>query len=245
MFEKRAQSKQLALTALGRLAPWAALAFVSAAVSRLLFADLTDSRAAATAVPAVVVLLAPLFAPLGRASRDAAVRLVAWCVLCAAAALLTLVLICPVPAPGAVLAASFGMCLALLLASHAVLLLLCLAPGEGPSEQRRELAAWAVSGSLAVLGAAPLWLAPLAQAFNGSAAVANLAVAVSPLSYLAAATGSDVLRTDWFYRHSGISSMRYAYPAIGTVLVGCAAICLAGLAVVLAAPPRQARRVPQ
>ena len=101
--------------------------------------------------------------------------------------------------------------------------------------------AWAVAGALAVLGATPVWLAPLVQALDGSAVAANLALAVSPLVHLAAATGSDLLRTDWFYRHSSIASLYFSYPRVGAGLLAYTVICMAAFTAAVVAG-RQGRR---
>jgi hypothetical protein len=239
MFENRAELSPAVSADRRPLLRATLLAFVSAVVSWLLLSDLADPRAAAAAIPAVVILLAPLFAPLGGGLRDNATGLALWCLLCAATALILLALIGPAAVQGQLLAVSIGMCLALLVVSHAGLLALFMIMGEGRQQhERRELASWGIVGVLVVLGATPVWLAPLAQALNGSAVVANLAVSFSPLMHLAAATGSDLLRTDWFYRYSSIASLHFAYPTVGTALLAYTFICMAALLAALAAVRR-------
>jgi len=61
--------------------------------------------------------------------------------------------------------------------------------------------------------AAPLWLSPVAERFADIPAVVNGIVAVSPLSYLAAAAGDDYLRGVWFYLHTPLGSLHYIYPS--------------------------------
>lgn len=60
----------------------------------------------------------------------------------------------------------------------------------------------------AVAAAAPLWLGPWAELSGG----ADLVIAVSPLSYLAALAQYDYLRGQWFYVHSPLGSLRFDYP---------------------------------
>ncbi len=62
-----------------------------------------------------------------------------------------------------------------------------------------------------LLAAAPVWLGTLAE-FTGSMAVANTAVAISPLSALSVCVDYDYLRNLWFYEHAAIGSLRYDYP---------------------------------
>jgi DhnA family fructose-bisphosphate aldolase class Ia len=83
---------------------------------------------------------------------------------------------------------------------------------------------------LAVLGGAPLWMGPLAQAVDGDTRLVNAAVAVSPLSHLAVAMGTDLLRTDWLYRHSSLASLHFGYPSVVSILLVYAVIGAGGLA---------------
>jgi len=64
---------------------------------------------------------------------------------------------------------------------------------------------------LATLFALPIWLGPVAEAAGNPMWLTNLIVAVSPLSALAVALDLDVLRTNWFYQHSALGSLRYEY----------------------------------
>lgn len=61
---------------------------------------------------------------------------------------------------------------------------------------------------------APLWLGPLADRLAAWPAIADIVVAASPLSYLAAAIDYDFLRSVWFYQHSPLGSLRYEYPSV-------------------------------
>jgi hypothetical protein len=60
--------------------------------------------------------------------------------------------------------------------------------------------------------AAPLWLGPLAERFADTPGIVNAVIAVSPLSYLAVMAGDDYLHNAWFYQHTSLGSLRYAYP---------------------------------
>jgi hypothetical protein len=66
---------------------------------------------------------------------------------------------------------------------------------------------------LCLAAAAPVWLGPVAEWFADIPAVVNTIVTISPLSYLAAVAGDDYFRGDWFYRHTSLGSLRYAYPS--------------------------------
>jgi hypothetical protein len=88
--------------------------------------------------------------------------------------------------------------------------------------------------TVAIVAAAcgPLWLGPLALRL-GTLGFTNAVVALSPLSYLAAACEWDYLRSPWFYLHSPVGSLRFAYPAFGTAALAlsvfvCAALSLEG-----------------
>ena len=72
---------------------------------------------------------------------------------------------------------------------------------------------------LALMLATPLWLGPVVEAAGNPAWQTNLAVAISPLSLFAVALDVDLLRTSWFYEHSAIGSLRYAYPSLPAYLL--------------------------
>jgi hypothetical protein len=71
---------------------------------------------------------------------------------------------------------------------------------------------------MAVLVAAPIWLAPVVEATGNPAWLTNLAVAISPLSLIAVTVDVDLLRTPWFYENSAIGSLRYSYPSLPACL---------------------------
>jgi hypothetical protein len=73
---------------------------------------------------------------------------------------------------------------------------------------------------LAALFALPIWLGPIAEAAGNPMLLTNWIVAASPLSAFAVALDLDVLRTNWFYQHSMLGSLRYEYlPWLGYVAV--------------------------
>ena len=76
---------------------------------------------------------------------------------------------------------------------------------------RAERARQFVVIGLAALFALPIWLGPLAETAGNPMLLTNWIVAVSPLSALAVALDLDVLRTNWFYQHSALGSLRYEY----------------------------------
>jgi hypothetical protein len=76
-----------------------------------------------------------------------------------------------------------------------------------------------VIGLVALFGL-PIWLGPIAEVAGNPMFLTNLIVALSPLSALAVALDLDILRTNWFYQHSMLGSLRYEYlPWVGYVAV--------------------------
>ncbi len=76
---------------------------------------------------------------------------------------------------------------------------------------RAERARQFVVIGLAALFGLPIWLGPIAETAGNPMLLTNLIVAASPLSALAVALDLDVLRTNWFYQHSALGSLRYEY----------------------------------
>jgi len=76
---------------------------------------------------------------------------------------------------------------------------------------RTERAQQFVVVGLAVLFGLPIWLGPIAEAAGNPMLLTNWIVAASPLSAFAVALDLDVLRTNWFYQHSALGSLRYEY----------------------------------
>lgn len=79
--------------------------------------------------------------------------------------------------------------------------------------------AWALF-LLVLLCTAPLWLLPPSQAEAPGPLALDALVAANPLTHLAIMSGTDYLRSDWFYRHCALGSLRYAYPAPAAVIGG-------------------------
>lgn len=73
------------------------------------------------------------------------------------------------------------------------------------------IARTAVLAILAAMTLAPVWLGPAAE-WSTDQTIADAAVAISPLTYLAGTVDYDYLRSLWFYEHSAIGSLRFAYP---------------------------------
>jgi hypothetical protein len=72
--------------------------------------------------------------------------------------------------------------------------------------------AWTLALVL-IIGAAPVWLLPLQGSTDLDSWALDILVTVNPLTHIAVLTGTDWPRSDWFYRHSALGSLRYAYPS--------------------------------
>lgn len=92
---------------------------------------------------------------------------------------------------------------------------LLLTATSGRTESNRQF----IAIGFVAFSTAPVWLAPLAEATGNVPWLTNAIVGLSPLSALAVALDFDILRSNWFYEHSAIGSMRYAYPASNTYLI--------------------------
>jgi uncharacterized protein (DUF983 family) len=114
-----------------------------------------------------------------------------------------------------------------LLVTFAALSLLQLIPGQ--LERNRLF----VLVGLSALIAAPVWLGPIAEVAGNPAGLTNLIAGISPLSAFAVALDADILRTNWFYTHSALGSLRYEYFAWSTYLV-----VLVGISILFAAGSR-------
>jgi hypothetical protein len=171
---------------------------------------------------AVTGTLAPLFWP-GRAgtTRHTAARIVGWSLaataLGATGAMLSGVGIAWLPRA----ATTCAMLFLVLVVVHAVAAALeALLRGRAKQpESARETAAWLATAALLTIGAAPLWLGPAAELMAASRPQAvDAAVAVSPLTHLAVASGNDLLRNQWFYQHSNLGGLRFDYPRLAPLL---------------------------
>ena len=100
------------------------------------------------------------------------------------------------------------------------------------SHAAREDAGRSVAVAMLLLGALPLWLGPLAELASPRHEWAiDAAIAASPLTHLAVASGNDLLRNQWLYQHANLAALQFSYPALA-MLAWCYA--LAGLALALA-----------
>ena len=72
--------------------------------------------------------------------------------------------------------------------------------------------------------AAPLWLGPAGARLD----LADAVVAASPLTYLSVMADYDYLHAQWFYAHSPLGSVRFAYPGkwTATATYGVAGVLL-------------------
>jgi len=82
------------------------------------------------------------------------------------------------------------------------------------SEHERPASRALCLAAFSVLCAVPLWLGPLAEAFNPHQFIVDGIVSLSPISHLAVLLQVDYLRSDWFYQHSALGSLRFHYPAL-------------------------------
>jgi hypothetical protein len=179
-------------------------------------APLTDRAAALTAT---CLLLVPLVLN-QRARQSVGLLLIA---LAGGLAALALPFLLGRPDPGVdqLLAGTFMVAALTFLIAAMARLLLPLA-GDPSSAL-----GWVLVAAL-VLAAAPLWLAePLDQ----GAPIANLLIAVNPLTALGLCGSIDYPRHDWFYRHSPLGGLRYVYPSplflfLSYLLAGIAALAL-------------------
>jgi len=194
------------------------------------------------AVTAVIGLLAPLFWP-GRAGtrRLTAARIIGWSLaatlLAGVAALFSGVGVAWISHTVAVCAVLF---LVLVVVHAAAVVLESLLHGRTKqADGARETAAWLVTTALVTVAAAPLWLGPAAELASASRPQAvDAAVAVSPLTHLAVASGNDLLRNQWFYQHSNLSGLRFDYPRLAPLMTAYSLLAAALLIVPAVLPAR-------
>ncbi len=204
-----------------RLAGLAATALLLLAALGASDPDL-QSSARIVLVAAVIGLLAPLFWP-GRADTAGltALRIAGWSlaasVLAGVAAMLSGAGLVSLPRAAAACAVLFLVLVVVHALATTVESLLPVRSKRVGSA--RETAAWLATAALATLGAAPLWLGPAAElAGAGRPQAIDAAVAMSPLTHLAVATGNDLLRNQWFYQHSNLAGLRFDYPRLAPVI---------------------------
>jgi hypothetical protein len=179
---------------------------------------------------AVVGLLSLLFWP-GAAATPArtAWRVVAWSAAATLLAAVALRVTGQVLQPWPRILSSCAMLLLILLVAHALAAALeaRLRAGRADAHGAREAAGRTVAMVLALLGTLPLWAGPLAELLSGRHEWAvDAAVAASPLTHLAVASGNDLLRNQWLYQHANLAGLQFSYPGLFEVAVSYAAMCL-------------------
>ncbi len=162
-------------------------------------------------------LLAPLFWPgLRGMAPHAALRVVGWSAAAAVVAVLSVLLLGTGERRMQLALPASSVLLGLLVASHALMVLMerHWRHRGADADSARELAGRATVFGLVCLGATPLWCGPAAELLGARQGWAvDAAVGVSPLTHLAVASGSDLLRTDWFYQHANLAALQFDYPA--------------------------------
>jgi hypothetical protein len=181
-------------------------------------------------VTSVVALLAPLFWP-GIAATPAhtALRVVGWSVAAACLAALALGVFAAALQPALRVFAACAMLALILIVTHAVAAILerrwhsLSADAQGA----RDLASRSAALALALLGSMPLWFGPAAELLSARHDwVVDTVLGVSPLTHLAVASGNDLLRNQWLYKHSNLASLQTSYPALAVLAWGYAIACL-------------------
>lgn len=171
-------------------------------------------------VTAVVGLLAPLFWPgVGTTPARTVLRIVGWS---AAAAGLAAALLRMLGAPAQTYDRILGVCgmlMLVLLLAHAAAAVLERrwggSPGGAKAKEAREMAGRTAATALALLGALPLWLGPVGELTSRRHDWAiDAIIGLSPLTHLAVAGGSDLLRIQWFYQHSNLAGLQFSYPGL-------------------------------
>jgi hypothetical protein len=221
----------------------AGLALTALLVIAALAASLQDLQTSGRLVllTAVLAVLAPLFWPGGaEAPRASAWRVLGWSL--AVALLGAIAAFAGAGTASAVrIATACAMLLLVCIVTHglAAILETQLAGRRSGVASARETAAWLATAMLATLGAAPLWLGPVAElATPEHPGAVDAAVAASPLTHLAVASGNDLFRNQWFYQHSNLAGLRFDYPRMAP-LVGSYAALAAILLLIPAFLPRR------
>ena len=229
-------------------ARWGMLLLASLSMLAALGAFTPDVQPSAlrTMVTAVVGMLAPLFWPgAGPTVARTAGLVVAWS---AASAGTAAMLLQGLGHPGQPLARTLGSCamlMLMLLVVHALVATLDWRWRGQPvnAQSSGEVAGRVGSVWLALLGSLPLWLGPASELLSSRHVwMIDTVVGLSPLTHLAVAAGNDLLRNQWFYQHSNLAALQYAYPGLAELAWGYAAACVL-LALIALAFHRQRRPV--
>ncbi|MEP7138520.1 MAG: hypothetical protein ABI745_02760 [Caldimonas sp.] len=167
-------------------------------------------------VAAVMATLAPLLWPgTGARSEGTATRVVGWSLAATTLAAAVIVAIAGFAQPALPVFLLCAMLLAILIIVHAAIAFVehRWRQGWGDADGARELAGRAVALAFVIVSTLPFWFGPIAQVVSvRHPRVIDLAVALSPITHLAVASGSDVLRATWFYEHSNLSALRVSTP---------------------------------
>lgn len=167
-------------------------------------------------VAAVVAVLAPLFWPgAGTSAEAAAMRVTGWSLASTALAAIVIVVLGGFGQPALPVLLVCVMLLAILILVHAAMAFVehRWRARWGDAEGARELAGRATVIAFVVLGTLPFWSGPIAEVVSvRHPGVLDLVMGLSPVTHLAVASGSDVLRINWFYEHSNLSALRVSYP---------------------------------
>ena len=211
-----------------RWAMLAVLTWLMSAAFGAMAADLQPS-AQRLAVTAIVALLALLFWPGSAATRRQTVlRIAGWSL---AAAGTAAVVLRTFGAAGQPLAATLGSCamllaLLLLMQALAAMLEMYLRGPSRPADEAREAAGFVVTILLALLGSLPLWFGPASELLSVRHDwVVDAALAVSPLTHLAVASGNDLLHNEWLYQHSNLAALPVSYPDLTPLVWSYATAC--------------------
>ncbi len=178
---------------------------------------------------AIVALLAPLFWPGVAARRGATVlRVAAWSAGAGAAAAVALWVYGHGAQPASRVLGPCLMLAALMVPAHAAAAMLEVrwqAQGQAAADAR-EAAGRSVAGALSLLASLPLWAGPASELLAAQQpAAVDAALALSPLTHLAVASGNDLLRNPWLYAHSNLAALPFAYPGLSSLAWFYAALC--------------------
>ena len=190
-------------------------------------------------VAAVVGGLAPLFWPglvRARLVRNG-LRLGAWCLAALAMTALILAMLGRGAQRWADILGVCAMLLPILLLGHLLAAALqAWQPTRHPAAAEHAGAArWGAAGmammAMALLGAAPLWLGPVAELLTGEhPGIVDAVVAASPVTHLAVASGLDILHSPWLYQNSNMAALPVNYPEPAALAFCYALACFVGLA---------------